>query len=341
MAIKTEVYVPVNDKKLMVQPNQITYMRHDFNAVQIRAVVNVVEMLQDEIRAGISNQQLSLFENDRNLRFEVPLRKFGVQPRHYDRLKETLLKMASIAVQIPITDKDGKKYTMIKGLLTAIVPEDKYAKSVYIEMDKFVAHHFTTINIGYTQYLKEIVMTNSNKYVQRFYLLVSSFRKKPAFSLNYDTIKKLLKVEGKYSKFSDFERRVLKVAKEGLWEKSDIYFDYQVIRDLDNKNVQRIIFFLYEGIIDEKELENNKNVKQAVGKSLLSHYNLKQNYVDDIVKLVNCNNYQAVLVTARDAYDVSQNKRIQDPQAYIYVSIINSFAAEVKPEDMEVLNIDF
>jgi hypothetical protein len=92
-------------------------MRHDFNTSQIKALVNIIERLQPQIERSISNKQLKLFDDDsRIIRFEVPL-------------KESLLKISSI-VEVPVRDNDGKRYRMITGLLTVIVPEDRDVKKV-------------------------------------------------------------------------------------------------------------------------------------------------------------------------------------------------------------------
>ena len=333
---KRDILVRINDDTYLKQPNEVTYMRHDFNTVQIRALVHIIERLQKEIDSTINNPQLSLFEDEgRSIRFEVPIKEFGIAAKHYDRLRDSLLKIASISVEIKTKEADGRKYRYYTGLLRAIIPEDKYIKNVIIEVDKHVARHLATVNKGYTKYLKEIVMMNSNKYAQRFYFFISAFRTQRAFSFSYETLKKYLKIEGMYTRFRDFERRILSVAKEALWEKSDIWFDYNVIYS-DDKTVNKIVFILYEGILREEEYTTLLNVRKSLDKALRTYYGLlSEDQIQNLLKIVDKDNYENILQALFNVHEEANKERVINKSNYIYSTLMKMFSPEI---DEDVLN---
>lgn len=67
---------------------------------------------------------------------------------------------------------------------------------------------------------------------------------------------KLDKKEKKYEEWRDFQRRVIKPAQEELREKSDIYFEYEGIRE--GRKTKRIIFTIYNNVPNNASIINER-----------------------------------------------------------------------------------
>ena len=83
----------------------------------------------------------------------------------------------------------------------------------------------------------------------RFYELFSKQKKPITYSIEH--IKEIFKIENKYNKITDFERRVLIPAKKELDEKSPYSFKYKAIKT--GRKITSILFTPYKTKKDTKE----------------------------------------------------------------------------------------
>ncbi|MDR3059918.1 MAG: replication initiation protein [Prevotella sp.] len=169
------------------QPNIVTLMSCDLNKMQMRAVIVLIEALQDDINKrylGTPFMQLSLFKDedeDRQVKLSIPVRSFGVKPNHYNELREAVKQLSKIPVEIDVNHPETGDATFNTTLLSAIIPiEGSQRKNIIFKIEREVAKCLVNIDIpnklGYTKYIKEIALTARSKYTIRMYMLIAFLR---------------------------------------------------------------------------------------------------------------------------------------------------------------------
>ena len=171
------------------QSNFTTLMSYDYSLVQLRALVSVIERVQNVIEKSITlkgkEPLMDLFSevDGNNLMFSIPIKEFGIGSQNYHMLKDCLKKLASIPVEVDIIDPEtGKDSWFISGLMQAILPK-RYERNVKIILHKNVAKMLVNVEKGFTKYIKEIAWKSKSKYTMRIYFLISSWKEKGGFSI--------------------------------------------------------------------------------------------------------------------------------------------------------------
>jgi len=128
---------------------------------------------------------------------------------------------------------------------------------IIMRFDKSLKEEYLGLQEVFTKYrLKEILNLKSTHAI-RIYELVKQWQYSSHKSVKYDVqeLKDMLGIGEEYSAFKDFERRVLKPAKEEINEKSDIWMDYKKIRS--GRSIAKIEFTMESkyGTLDSDEEE--------------------------------------------------------------------------------------
>ena len=94
---------PINEENGIIQPIVFTMMRQSYSKIQNRAVVCVVDKLQnvfhDMLNRGIKrfeDIQTSEIINDKGLSIKIGFNEFGVSPNEYPDLRTALKNLAMI-----------------------------------------------------------------------------------------------------------------------------------------------------------------------------------------------------------------------------------------------------
>lgn len=89
-------------------------------------IMDHLQVFMNEILAkGIHVEQLDIFQqpNSQMLTCQIPIKDFGVSPRHYPELKQDLTEMAVIPVRFQQIDPDtGERMEFASGLYTVRMP---------------------------------------------------------------------------------------------------------------------------------------------------------------------------------------------------------------------------
>lgn len=328
------------------QPNIITLMSCDLNKIQMRAIIILIETLQEDINKRISGApfaQLSLFKDedeDRVVKISIPIRNFGVKPNHYPELRNAIKELAKIPVEIDIKHPETGEATFNTNLLSAIIPlEGSQRKNVIFRIEREVAKCLVQVDfsqgLGYTNYIKEIALTADSKYTIRMYMLISTWKHKGGFSMDVDKFKHWLQIDdSKYSDWKDIERRIIKTAEEELHEKANCWFHYSPVYDqnVSLKTPFRLDFKVISSASDEaeKELEIKKRSLQNV---LVNNLKLSLNQSNDIISLLTIYNHKEITEKLFSLYDYIQNNRktINSVSEYSYKSLM-SFIESLKTD---------
>lgn len=324
------------------QSNIVTRMSYDYQIVQLRALIAVIEKFQMVIRQAINKEdtsyQLSLFndaDDESRFIFEIPLREFGIAPSHYNKLRESLKNMATIPVEIEYVDPNtGDRYIHITGLMEAYIPE-RFERSVRIKMYKKVANLLLNVDKGFTSFIKEIAFKAKSKYTIRFYMLISSWKDRGGFSITYAKLRNWLKIGKKYSEYKDFYRNVIRPAYEELFEKSDVWFEVSEIYMQGEKEPYKLNFKVVKGRTNTEEEELLNKYKLSIDGMLSTHLALDTNHRRNIIRLVTIDNYQAMVEKIRYLKEYIPGKKIKDPFKYCVRAFNQDFDRTPVGEDLE------
>ena len=334
--VKGRDTIPLTEETWLKQPIAMTMMRQDYSSVQNKILVSVVEHLQtaisDLINFGRPVHELKIFDHDKDcIELDIPLKDFGITKNHYPELKLALHNLVGITVEIPYKDAQSQKeYVKVTNLCDAYIPKERYANHVIIQIHGDVAQKILTVRkgeMGYHLLGKEIVINCNNKYTQRIYMLISSWKRLGQYTLNTITLRKLLKCETKYVPFRHFARKVLDAAQKELKElydrqSSDCYFEYERIYKGRKKTGEPDQ--LHFTIISQAEDKTTFiALRSALSEMLDRHTKLtaaNKKFILSNMTAYNCKAYHERMYNILIA---SRESTVKSPSAYIMKSVEN------------------
>ena len=347
--------IPVGEDNWILQPIAISMMRYDYDTVQTRALVSMMKKMQTAIKEVVyrhakPEEQLSLFANqdfigkfgneeinpDREIVLKLPLSSFSYDKRKYNVLKESIRQLVSIPVEIPIRSLDDEVYTKIAHLCEAYVPEEKYAKCVYLKLDKKVAIRFISGDAGTHKYLDRVIFKAKSKYTQRIYLFISAWKNHGATcERSVQWIRKWLRLEDAHRRWNMFYTRVLKKAEDELRQlaengESDIYFTTDTIDNQPGKQGEpdKIRFIIHRAIPDEmSESEDLKRWKSDIATFCNERFGIKGMDLNSIVNAVTEENAARMMDYLNGLYTREQKAfkegKIDNLHRHAYTCIMN------------------
>ena len=275
-------------KGLVVKDNGLIEMPLDFSLMQLKLFARIIVSMRNEPDREFYEFSVKSLLND-----------FDLSETNYTQLKlattglirPVILKGLGIDEedQLPFFDKIS--YTA-KGIVRFRMSSD--LKPLILDLEK-----------NYTKYYFSNIARLKSAYSIRIYELLKQYEFKRERLLTVDEIKLFLKIDNdKYLKYSNFKDKVILVAQKELKEKTDIYFEFEEIKEW--KKVCSILFIIYKNINNKADIEN-----ETFGKSL--HKIENKETID--AATVN----QEILNTLIDEYKVIQK---------IAQHIVDSFSEE-------------
>lgn len=330
--------LPVNDLTWLIQPITITVSKFDYDTTQTKFLVAIVEGLQESIKQSVTKEvtQLPLFSdglNDNELQMNIPLKNLGVDPRRYTEIKDSLKKLATTPFEMAVKDENGKNYTRYSGLCEVYIPEGKYIREVMVKIKKDVAMKLVDAKEnGYQKYLKQVMMKTKNKYTQRLYLLITSWKVKGEFSIKVSSLRSILQLEDKYSRWSSFNGNVIRPAAKELKENYDAglcecYFEAEyVYKNGKEWGEPDLIHFIIHVSQQEKEnmvKQSFYSLKMQIDENLRNQFKIRvKSRRDRLLRLVSEENITQFMDYLRqlDASIMRQQALITDVGEYAYTS---------------------
>lgn len=330
--------LPVNDLTWLIQPITITVSKFDYDTTQTKFLVAIVEGLQESIKQSVTKEvtQLPLFSdglNDNELQMNIPLKNLGVDPRRYTEIKDSLKKLATTPFEMAVKDENGKNYTRYSGLCEVYIPEGKYIREVMVKIKKDVALKLVDAREnGYQKYLKQVMMKTKNKYTQRMYLLITSWKVKGEFSLKVSSLRSILQLEDKYLRWSSFNANVIRSAAKELKENYDAglcecYFEAEsVYKNGKEWGEPDLIHFIIHVSQQEKEnmfKQSFYSLKMQIDENLRTQFKIKVKIKRErLLRLVTEENITQFMDYLRklEASIMKQQASITDIGEYAYSS---------------------
>ena len=334
--------IPITRETWLLQPLAVTMMRHDYSLIQNKILLSIVEKLQEALRiilsSGLSVRQLNMFNTEigekPGINLSIPLSQFGITKYHYPELKQALKLLVTIPVEIPYKSPDGKKFKKLTNLCDAYIPEGKYQKNVVINIDEDVAERILSFEFGWHRLGKEIVLNCRNKYTQRIYMFISSWKDKGETTISAHDFRQMLRLENKYPNFRQFHQRVLApamaelecMAKNGF---SDCYFVYNKVyvgKKHTGEPNQLHFVILKSPTIETKEKEEFLLSKRRQFIDLLTrHYGQSLEKASQLASLLTAENSNATFYKLDKLYTyIRENaSTVKNPNVYVYKSLEN------------------
>lgn len=347
--------LPVTESTWLVQPITVTVSKFDYDTTQTKFLVAIVEGLQESIKQSITKEvkQLPLFSDgvhENELKMEIPLKSLGVDPRRYPEIKQSLIKLATTPFEMPVKDKEGKKYMRYAGLCEVYIPEEKYVRSVIVKIKHDVALSLIDAKVnGYQKYLKQVVTRTKNKYTQRIYLYITAWKSKGETIIKVDTLRSILQLEDKYPRWNSFYTQVIKSAEKELRENfeaglSECCFTAEPVYKPGQRRIGTPEALHFKIEISKQEQDNITNSSYASLK-IQSDDKLRvalkirtKRKREQILRLVDQNNIHTFfdyLINLERVVD-QQKAIITDQESYIYASCMRFLKKGIP--DAEVLS---
>lgn len=336
---------PINEENGIIQPIVFTMMRQSYSKIQNRAVVCVVDKLQnvfhDMLNRGIKrfeDIQTSEIINDKGLSIKIGFNEFGVSPNEYPDLRTALKNLAMIPVEIPYKSAEGRMYDRYTNMCDVYIPRDTYSKFVIITIEREVAQRLISMEFGYQNLYKTVVVNNcKNKYAQRMYMICTAWQNKGKVIMRTDEFRKLLAIDNMYPEFRHVRSRVLEPAKKELEELAsaegaDCYFDYRLIYLNGKKKGEpdQIEFTIMKSKKDvtDSYVGNLEVIRRNYDEMLRRHFKFTSQESAKYSSRITAENYTQALEKLQTVYMYVNdlNNGIQNAKAYAIKSLDNFFA---------------
>lgn len=337
--------IPIENETWLLQPIAVTMMRHDYSLIQIRILVSIVENMQRKLHEILNKSRLepTIFtpaelDDDGRLEVKAYFKTLGVDPNHYPQLRESLKLLASVPVEIPYKTSDGRSYLKVTNLCDVYIPGDDeriYEKYAILKIDRQVAQRLVSLDLGYHRLGKQIVFACRNRYTQRVYMFIESWLNKGVTVIKTLEFRKMLRLENRYSKFSDFCRRVLEPAKEELQTLSengfcDCYFDYEKRYDHGQRGGEpdELVFHIFK---PKNQINSNLQritdmQRQQFADMLTRYFGFDAAMAEKMSLRINADNYQSAVSKLVDLRNrMGHDLTIHDRAAYTYAALDNLF----------------
>ncbi|MEM6814096.1 MAG: replication initiation protein [Bacteroidota bacterium] len=259
-------------KELNRQPNHITMARMDFEVVEKRLMYYVL----NNIETGI-NIQPELF--NKNVTVKIPISLLG--ETNYGRIRQAAEKLQTRQIWLK-DDPKQKKFDVITPFPRIAANRDHIELTVFSD----ILPYFLELKSGYTEYKLKAAIALTSKYSQRFYEFLSRWKDTGYWGpVTIEHLKELLFIEDKYSDIYLFKKKVLDIAKKELKKKTEISFEYRLIKE--GRRFTKIEFDIYYSPENDEFQKVDEYIRDERSKRckalLMEEFNILR---EDILKVI-------------------------------------------------------
>lgn len=315
--------MPDAKAQFIMQPNKVTNASMSYNKRQMDALILILSRMQSAIREQLERrvqvEQLNLFQQDDlfYLRFEIPIRDFGVTPQKYELLKQDLASMAVIPILFKTVDPiTQQRESIVGGFYTAHIPE-RYGRTITIDIHKDIAKHFVDITGGFTRYNQSLALNLKSSHAKRLYMFISSWKNKEGVTVSMDGFREILNIVDKYPNYKDLYKRVIQPCYETLKEKADCWFEITPQYREGEKQPHQLVFKIIsrpQTAIEIKRLNDQKNV--------VRHYlfllGMSSGHIETICEQVHPGNVVSITQKVCDLHETCFERSIENRDAYYF-----------------------
>lgn len=239
-----------------------TLLRGDFSVYEMRILMKIVQRTRlvthakgqkytDIIKRPFSADGL-------NLNFSVPVVEIVGKKSHNTAPLKAAIRHISKDWHVEYYDKEKREWHETSVIYNVAIEER--TGILRFSCAKWLVDYICDFQLGgYREYDFELAMSLSNPNAARMYLLTCSQNKPIPYSIDF--LKKTLGVSGKYSRVSEFIRRVIKPAAEQLEKREMNGFTYKPVHRFKDKPKSEIIGL---EIIPVKREKRSVNITKQV-----------------------------------------------------------------------------
>jgi hypothetical protein len=332
---KRELSIPDLKSITVTQSNRVTNAKVDYTLIQQRTFAYIMYNLQYEINQvmkGTSVHQLDIFNQTDSamLIMHIPMHDLGI-PSQYPVIRDAILRMSSVSIKLKTITKRTESWAGIFSKVT--VPnreENKRSAVVTIEIRRDVAQQLIDVHYNrdkgrpeqYTIFMLYVALKCKQKYTNRIYQLLCSYRERGIYSCTVDELREYLAIPaGVYPNFAHLYNRVLEPTARELELMADIYFDptAETFKELTGRKVTRLNFRVQYPQSEEMFARQQKNFIR----DLITTFGCKEYHVQKILPyLVPGTNWNKLEAVRNKCYHLCVNKAVDHPAAHITRSII-------------------
>lgn len=188
---------------------------------------------------------------------------------------------------------------------------DTRSAQVHINIDPFLLPVLNDLKKEFTIFQLQVLILLKSKFAKRIYLMCCQYLSTGLFHIQLDELKKRLALEGKYSDFKDFKKRVLAPALKELNEVSEISVELDLAKQ--NKAVTALTFI----VLLRKEtavVDTDKRMESFMLSNGLASWQVKNIFALLPVEDIRLHLYNFQL----------HNKTIQNKGAYLQQIFVNA-----------------
>ncbi|MCC5610881.1 replication initiation protein [Nostoc sp. CHAB 5834] len=214
---------PIESDQLVILKNAVAMAKYDLSRNQQKVFLEVAMLAKNRPDEKFYKLYIREFLNN-----------IGVSTNDTAELKREIEEMRNITIHIPKTKRGGE----LKANFFASVEifENQGSRFIEIELSEKLKPYFIEIAEGdFFHYQIENTRVLKSAHSIRMYLLLKKSEWVNKTTIRYDELRGYLGVkEGDYKLFGDFKRRVLDKCQDELKQKTDIAFEYLLIRERPN-----------------------------------------------------------------------------------------------------------
>jgi|SRR5574344_13359 hypothetical protein len=340
--VEPKTVIPLTEEKSIIQPLTVLMMKQEYTVIQNRAVFCIVSKFQEEIHELIKQGKYHLNDiqtkefNTDGPTLKIYMKEFGVGKNNYKDLREALKLLATVSVQLPTRDVNGKKYNMYTNLCTVFLPSDTYSNYVVIKLEKEIANNLISLDFGYQNIYPRVILNTKTVYTQKLYTMINAWKNKGSFTITTQELRQQLNCENKYKLFRQLAASILdktqaelkKMCDEG---NCDCYYDYEKIYLSSKKtgepdkiqfNIHLGKIFINDSVV--KKIEENRKTFIDLA---IHHFFFTNAKAEQYSKLIDTNNYSGVIAKMMDILQYTDKiKEHEGKNAYATKSLDEYFS---------------
>ena len=237
----------------------------------------------------------------------------------YEDLKKVAKNLTNKQIFIEEYNENGVESFFATNLISS-ARHSKGDSYIKIAIDPNLKPYLLAINgeeTPFTKYMLKNILKLSSSYSIRLYELLKQYLNIRSRKFKMDELREFLSIEDKYKRFTNFENRILKVAKKEINEHTDIDIDYKKIKK--GRSITHIEFSIQPNTVDEKA-------------EVLERLYDKDDY-DQLVSNMNLTDKKLNRKQIFELYEIACNKtdHINNLNVYDYVKINADYTNKQNP----------
>ena len=273
--------IDISPDKRIYQANALTTSRFEFTACQLDILFMIMASLEKE---DTINKKYAIRVMDIEA---ITGRKWN-----YQQVRESTQNLGSQMFEIG--NYDDLVYTQL--WLFQSVTFFKGKGYFEVSLAEKARELLFDLKDNYTVLQLKAALSCTSKYAKRIYTLACQWRTKGEILYSISDLKEILSLKDpkgikkeQFTHISQFEEKVLKIAKRQINEHTDINFDYKLIKR--GRSFERIKFFIGKPINIQTEIDFKDPLKPIIlvdlarNRRRIESWGFKGKVVDDLLKL--------------------------------------------------------